>query len=265
MASKVAEFIRRIIPARFRPIGYLTHLALKGSRHRVAAGPFAGMEYVESSNGSAFIPKILGIYERELTPSIEAACADRPDRIVDLGAAEGYYAVGLARRNPQAHVIAFEMEENGRKLLTEMVARNDLADRVEIRGLAEPPDLQAALEGAARPLVVCDVEGYEMVLLDPVRVPGLRGARILVELHDFIKRGSGQKIEDRFSGTHRVTRVWGEPRSSDEFPYRTIFTRLMPRAYLDWSVSEWRPELMSWLWMEPRPDAPLPTPRGEQP
>ena len=251
MSSKVADLIRRVVPARFRPIGYLTHLAQQGSQFRVAGGPFAGMNYGPSSFGSAYIPKILGIYERELTPCIESSCAVRPDLIVDVGAAEGYYAVGLARRNPQARVIAFEAESRGREFLSDMVHRNDLAGRVEIRGLAEPHDLQAALAGAARPLVVCDVEGHEDSLLDPGAVTALLGATILVELHDFIKRGLGEEIEQRFAASHRVTRIWQEGRSGAEFPYPTMFTRLLPQRYLDWSVSEWRPERMSWLWMEP--------------
>ena len=251
MFTKAARMIRRTVPARFRPIGYLTHLAREGSQHRVAAGPFVGMEYVKSSFGSAYIPKILGIYEKELNACVETACATRPGLIVDIGAAEGYYAVGFARRNPQARVVAFEAEEIGRKLLSEMVTRNGVADQVEIRGLAKPPDLQAVLSDAVRPLVVCDTEGHEEVLLDPASVPGLHGARILVELHDFIKPGIGPEIEGRFAGTHRVTRIWQEPRSASDFPYRTWFTRLLPRSYLEWSVSEWRPVRMSWLWMEP--------------
>ena len=214
------------------------------------------MLYVQTARGSAYIPKILGIYERELRHCVEIACAFRPDRIVDIGAAEGYYAVGLARRNPEARVVAFEMEASGRSLLSEMAHLNGVADRVEIRGLAEAEDLNMALGGATHPLVVCDVEGDEASLLDPEKVPGLRDAQLLVELHDFIKPGIGVELETRFSNTHRVSRVWQQPRSSSEFPYSTLFTRLMPRSYLEWSVSEWRPVRMSWLWMEPLSGSP---------
>ena len=180
--SKLGGYVRRVVPARFRPIGYLVFLTRKRSRDRVVSGPFAGMEYVWRALGSAYIPKLLGIYERELAWCVEAACEARPDRIVNLGAAEGYYAVGLARRNPQARVVAFEAMEFGRNLLSEMVALNGVSERVEVRGTAGCPELRAALHGAVCPLVVCDVEGQEANLLDPATVPGLRGARILVEV-----------------------------------------------------------------------------------
>jgi hypothetical protein len=171
--------------------------------------------------------------------------------VVDVGAAEGFYAVGLALRNPQARVLAFEMAERGRALLAEMARLNGVAGRVEIRGKCEPADLQAALGNAVRPLVVCDVEGHEERLLNPQTVPPLRGASVLAEMHDFVRPGITEEIQRRFAATHRVQRLWQEPRTAADFPYRTLGTALLPKSYLDWAVSEWRPERMSWLWMEP--------------
>ena len=210
------------------------------------------MRHIGTAEGSVYLPKMLGIYERELTPKVEAICAQKPGLIVDVGAAEGYYAVGLAMRNPQAQVIAFEMEERGRLLLAEMARLNEVASRVEVRGKCEPHDLQAALAGVGHPVVVCDVEGYEERLLDPVAVPELRGASILVELHDFIVPDIAQKLETRFAPTHDVQLILEEPRSPADFPWCTLVTRLLPRFFLQRAVSELRPCLMSWLWMVPR-------------
>ena len=243
--------LRTVIPDRWRPAEYLEQLTQQHTGGRVASGPFAGMRYTHSSHGSVYIPKLLGIYERELAATVEAACTLAPDRIIDVGAAEGYYAVGLALRNPSAQVIAYEMEAAGRTFLAEMVTLNGVENRVEIRGRAEPAALRAALDGAVRPLVVCDVEGYEIVLLDPETVPALRGAHILVELHDYFQRGLPEVIEQRFASTHRVSRIWQEERQRNEFPYSTPYTRLLPRMYLDRTVTEQRPERMSWFWMEP--------------
>ena len=55
----LAPLIRRLIPDRFRPIGYLTHLARERTGCVVKQGPFAGMRYVQVSQGSAYIPKLL--------------------------------------------------------------------------------------------------------------------------------------------------------------------------------------------------------------
>jgi hypothetical protein len=247
----VANVIRRLVPARFRPIGYLTHLVRTRTGGVVRQGPFAGMRYVDNSVGSAYLPKLLGIYERELTPCVEAICSERFSHIVDVGAAEGYYAVGLALRNRGAQIIAFEMNPGGQKCLNDMARLNAVDDRIDIRGRCETADLAAALAGAERAAVICDVEGYEQILLDPVDVHALRLASILVEVHEFVVPGVTDELKSRFSDSHRIEHIWQQPRSRDEFPWQTMGARLLPGSYLDWAVSEWRPERMSWLWMEP--------------
>jgi hypothetical protein len=107
----IAKIIRTVVPARLKPSGYLENLVRNRTRGRVHSGPFAGMRWISSAPDCAriHIPKLLGIYERELNPYIDQACALNFSRIVDVGAAEGYYAVGMALRNPHARVIAFEI------------------------------------------------------------------------------------------------------------------------------------------------------------
>ena len=215
-------------------------------------GPFQGMHYIDTAQSSAYIPKLLGIYERELTPQIEELISRQPVLIVDLGAAEGYYAVGLAMRIKNAQLIAFEMEQPGQAALKKMAQLNNVDSRVHIHGKCETPDLEKALGNESNPVVVCDVEGDEEKLLDPAAVPGLRRSSILVELHDFLVPNITQTLFQRFEATHHIEHIWQESRSRDEFPWRTLGTTLLPGSYLDWSVSEWRPVRMAWLWMTPK-------------
>ena len=243
--------IKNLVPARYRPIGYLLHLTRARTECRVRSGPFTGLHYVQDSVGSAYIPKLLGIYESELAQIIEEICRRRPALIVDIGAAEGYYAIGLAARNPEAKIIAFEAEPRGRSALTQMAALNDVSHRVDILGRCEPDILERALASANKPVIVCDVEGYEQKLLDPATVPSLVRACVLVELHDFIIPGITELLKQRFRATHRIHHIWQQSRSRNQFPWRTFGTTLLPNSYLDWSVSEWRPVRMAWLWMEP--------------
>jgi hypothetical protein len=250
--SRAAETLRRAVPARYRPIGYLDHLAQRRTGRRVRAGPFAGMRYVDISVGSCFIPKLLGTYERELAPKIEWICRHRPKLVIDVGAAEGYYAIGLALRVPQAQVVAFESDEAGQAALSAMARLNGVADRLSVRGRCQPQDLASALKGHPAPVVICDVEGDEEALLDLEDVPEFRDATVLVETHEFVRRGITDELCRRFAASHAIQRVWQEPRSRAEFPWRTLGTRLLPVSYLDWAVSEWRPEPMSWLWMTPK-------------
>ncbi len=171
---------------------------------------------------------------------------------MDIGAAEGYYAVGLAIRNPSSRVIAFEMEPQGRASLRKMAEENNVQTRIDIRGKCEARDLEAVLKDFPSPLLICDVEGYERELLDPLKSPSLCRADILVELHDFITPGVTDLLMARFESTHHLQLIHQEPRSWDEFPWRTLTTSLLPRSYHDWAVSEWRPVPMSWFYMRSR-------------
>jgi sterol desaturase/sphingolipid hydroxylase (fatty acid hydroxylase superfamily) len=90
-------------------------------------------------------------------------------------------------------------------------------------------------------------------LLDPVEIPELREAAILVELHDFVTHDITEKIRSRFGSTHKIHHIWqeAEPRSPSDFPWQNLITAMLPRYYLSLVVSEMRPTRMAWFWMEP--------------
>ena len=82
----------------------------------VRHGPFRGMRY--EANRVAATQKLIGTYERELHPWFERVLAQRPTRFVDIGAADGYYAIGIARAG--VPVVAFEMSRIARRQLREL-------------------------------------------------------------------------------------------------------------------------------------------------
>jgi hypothetical protein len=169
---------------------------------RIASGPFKGLRYIHEAVGSQWAPKLLGTYEMELAPVIEGIIAKAPAQVVNIGAAEGYYAVGLAWRMSGTRVVAFEAQQARHKLLKDFAAANGVAERIEVRGACLPDSLNDALQGGASTLVICDIEGAEVELLDPHEVPALRLADILVELHDFVNRDVESVLRERFAPTH---------------------------------------------------------------
>jgi len=171
---------------------------------QVMGGCFAGLSYVGDAVGSALIPKLLGTYERELGPVVDEIVRGSFEEIIDIGAAEGYYAVGLARLLPDARVHAFEMTEHGRALLSEMAIANGVADRVLIKGKCDAPDLRDCLGSSERPVVICDVEGHEGKLLDIGLVPSLVRAFVLVEIHETLCPGVGQLLSSSFADSKAV-------------------------------------------------------------
>jgi len=210
------------------------------------------MNYVRQAYYSAYIPKLLGIYERELTGAIAEVCRMKPAKVIDVGAAEGYYAVGLARLLPDARIIAYEMTDTGQALLREMCRINNVTSQVEIRGRCDRPELESILADGQSALVVCDCEGFEAILLDPLRVPALRFASVLVESHDCFLPGLKEELAERFKATHDIEMFASTERDASEYPFMDAYVRALPKSYRAWAVSEWRPEVMYWLWMKPK-------------
>ena len=140
------RMLRRMVPVHWRPYAYLDRLTETRCDSRVIRGPFTRMRYLDASFCSAYIPKLLGIYERELHPIIEKACSLRFAQIIDVGAAEGYYAVGMALRNPQAQIVAFEANPQALSALGELVKLNCVSACFATRGKCEPSDLRMVLE-----------------------------------------------------------------------------------------------------------------------
>lgn len=209
------------------------------------------MKYVQSSVGSAYLPKLLATYELEIQPVIEQIAAGGFDLLINIGAAEGYYAVGLARKCPGLCVIAFERNPRGQEAVRLLAQQNGVAG-IAIMGNCEPRDLARALDGGRRSLVVCDIEGGELEVLDPANCPALADAHILVELHEFAVKGITETIRQRFEPTHRIEHIWERNRVLSDFPLRSPWLSILPNFALLDTMREWRPERMSWFWMTPR-------------
>lgn len=170
---------------------------------KVIAGPFTGMRYGDTQAFcSALPPKLLGTYEHELADVISAAIARKYPTIVDVGAADGYYAVGFAFKDPQARIIAFEMDARARTELSKLTEINDVADRVEIRGKCEPVDLLAL--DAAPGLMIMDCEGYEDFLLTKDVISHFKDWDFIIETHDGFSPEITKRLSSRFSETHKV-------------------------------------------------------------
>lgn len=189
-------------------------------RNRVGAtvqgGPFRGMHFLDRVAEGAHIPKLLGAYEAELHPLIERLASAGYDAVVNVGCAEGYYAVGFALRCPGAVVHAFDIDARAQALCRELARLNGVADRVAVAGECTPATLEAAARG--RMLVLCDIEGAEAALLDPNAAPALRRADVLAELHTVSGRWTSEVLYPRFAASHAVTEFHLQARNAADYP-----------------------------------------------
>jgi hypothetical protein len=217
----------------------------------VLAGPFAGLRYPAS-----FVPRLLfhgpyqvGSFELELHPAIERIVAARPEVIVNIGCAEGYYAVGLATRLPAAHVTAYEVDPELREAAARLASLNGVGDRVELRGLCTVDEL-ASLEPHLTGRTVCaviDCEGAEAILADPAAVPWQARASLLVELHPAADGEIAAKLERRFAPSHAIELVASQTRRASEFDAELRPIRGLRRIDRELLVAEFRDGSQDWL------------------
>lgn len=168
----------------------------------VLEGPFRGMQYPKHSllNRDG-IPLLFGTYELELRPVIEEVCSNRYDRIVDIGSAEGYYAVGLALRT-KTRVYAFDCEPRERHYLRQMAQLNGVGDLIRIGSWCGPKVLSGLVSGR-RCLVISDCEGFEFDLFNDASAAAMSASDLLIELHEYgSNSGRRDELLQRFGVTH---------------------------------------------------------------
>lgn len=229
----------------------LNHLDQQLRNQVVLAGPFVGMRYVAEAIHSAYRPKLLGCYEKELNPIITHICQRQYDYLLNVGAAEGYYAVGLALCSPKTRVIAFEQEATGRHLIQALAQQNGVAERVHIQAQCTLNALRDSIAPHGQTCLIMDVEGAERELLDPQQVPALRQIDILVEVHEFLDAGLADTLEQRFRASHALTWVSACERGLTDLPFTLSRWRklLLKPAYVR-ALSEERPAAMRWAWLQ---------------
>jgi hypothetical protein len=203
---------------------------IKGTAHElfpeliVAHGPFQGLCYPSAESvASALLPKLLGSYESELHAAIEELLKNRYDSVVDIGCAEGYYAVGFALRLPQAEVFAYDLNPHAQRACAEMAKLNKVAGRVHINGMCDEEVLRTIPLGE-RSLILSDCEGYESALFTHAVAEYLVKHDLIIETHDMVDMETSDKIRAALSGTHDIHSI----RSLDDIEkaHRYIYPEL---------------------------------------
>ena len=216
---------------------------------KVLSGPFAGMKYArQESHGSVLIPKYLGAYEAELHPTLEAWRSIPFDVVVDVGSAEGYYAVGLALRYPNAKIVAFDIAERARELTRDLAEANGVSDRLQIKSECSQQELLRLQPSDERFLIVSDCEGWEGELFSREVLEHLAGCHLIIEVHDRPRKKIDifNKLHPRISQTHCVELIHC---CSDKFKPEQYESSYVGSDPLERQLAfrEQRPDHMCWI------------------
>jgi predicted O-methyltransferase YrrM len=170
---------------------------------------------------------------------------------VNIGCGEGYYAVGLALRNPSAEVYAYDVNAEAVRLCRAMAALNGVADRVHVEGRFDEQALRA-LRLSGRGLVFADCEGCEGETFTESTLEVLARLDLVIEIHDFLDLSLSGRLRPLLARTHEVEVIESlddiKKAQTYDYPELASFDLDVRRKIL----GELRPAIMEWLVCRPR-------------
>ncbi|MCW1923532.1 FkbM family methyltransferase [Luteolibacter arcticus] len=218
----------------------------------VKYGQFKGLKFSAESSWSLEdrAGMLLGLYEKEVLEELQQS-SDKHGIFVDLGAADGYYGVGVLVSDMFRTAYCFEATEAGQNAIKTNARLNGVSDRIVVKGIATkdfhkefpPADIQSCV-------ILVDIEGGEFGLFDEETFRAFSGAVIIIEIHDFLVdegKAKVQRLLDAAAHTHRYKKIVTGSRDLSGFPEVADYI-----DYDRWLIcSERRRQLPSWIRFDP--------------
>ena len=216
---------------------------------RIKGGPFKGAQIIRNTHINLFYSKLLGIYEKELHYIIRPLLEIQFENIIIVGCAEGYYAAGFVKFANSTRIIGFEANQDLQNLCVRNVNLNNTSKLFSMKGICEIDDLNS--HATEESLILMDCEGSERELLNPNKIPQLKGCEVVVECHDIFDEGITEIILERFSDTHIIKKINARVPNAKDLESLPSFLTNYLRHTIVGILSE-RPLGMHWLHMKPK-------------
>ena len=219
---------------------------------QVRSGIFQGLRYSSpEAKTSAILPKLLGTYEAELASVLYNLLKKRKyQRCIDIGAAEGYYAIGIAREQTQCQVYVVDNDLSALDLCARNVEINNCSDRIHFKTHLTADEL-AEFNLPDPSLIISDCEGFERHLFTEKVIQNLKNCDLIIEVHDFVDPTISNYLKGLFRSTHRLEVVTSIPDQAKAMTYDVPEIAQYDPATRAYLLSEFRPCLMDWFVFTP--------------
>ena len=215
-------------------------------------GPLAGYKIPNSSSWgqSDRAAMIFGLYEQEVLESL-AQASKHHSVFIDVGAADGYYGVGVVASGMFKQSYCYEISPDGQKVVRASSKENGVDEKVFVHGEA-PKTFYKDFSDSQRDdsVILIDIEGGEFDLLDADTFNAFHRSVMFIELHDFFYEDGDDKLarlRKAASRTHRITSITMGSRDLSVFPELATL-----HDNDRWIIcSEGRDRLMTWWRLDP--------------
>ena len=215
-------------------------------------GPFKGMKLSSNIWWGKYdiLSKYLGQYEPHILEKLISNSKNNT-HFIDIGAADGYYAIGLLFSNLFKTATCFEVSKNGRSVISENAHINFVQKRLTILGKADQDLISQEIMNFPQSVILCDIEGAEFDLFSEDLLKTCKSCVVIIELHDEFTKGKSNRRENLIKLASKFFKVNLIKRSN---PKINNFEEIK-----DWSddlrllaFSENRPIRMDWLLLTPK-------------
>jgi len=220
----------------------------------VKYGLFAGMRLHKTvSWGNADLGSmLLGVYEKEVQEILLSLSVGKRN-LVDIGAADGYFAVGALVAGIYEESFCFEIDSQSRNILRKNSVLNGVQDSVSVFNKADDGFLLNLEEANGfdygKSVFLIDIEGFELEILTPANLEKMRLSTIILETHGkFVGKAQQEKFESSLSSYHSITEIRTGARDARQFVELEDWT-----DDERWAIfSEGRVDLGRWLILSPK-------------
>ena len=227
----------------------LSNKVSKIFNNTVQEGPFKGMVISEDQFWGAGdkASKILGLYEKEIQNLInQIQEKNNFPTFIDIGGADGFFAVGSVKNNLFKNCEVFEISKRGRLSIEKSAIKNNVNDQISIKGEADEKIL-SLIENINNSVILCDIEGREYDLFSENLIKNMHPSNVIIEIHKN-SNISLVEFENKFKNLFSITKITQNPRSLKDFSELKNFND-NNRALL---ASEGRSYIQEWWHLSPK-------------
>lgn len=166
----------------------------------VRPSPWSGTQYWPA--------QVAGAYEHVVLEFISSL--GPLDTVIDLGAAEGFYALNLRSTDMAKKVIAFDSDPAAVEILDAAAKKHNIAN-FELGGRATSSEVKNLVlrEVRGNNLLISDIEGAEFELFTEDVILALTYWCVIIELHEFGDTEASKGLKQKFIPTHDVKMAVG--------------------------------------------------------
>ena len=139
---------------------------------------------------------ILGFYEQEVLEELVMISNTRKV-FIDVGAADGIFAVGLLAANIFDQSICFEIDDQAKRNILNLAKKNNLENKITIYDEASVSKMQSMnLISWDDVCLLVDIEGDEFDFITSEMIETIKGSSLIIEIHDQYTKNPNKSKSD---------------------------------------------------------------------